>query len=843
MKLKLIVATVLMFVVNGFAMAQGSTDDGADIALEEVVVTGVRLQNQRAIDAKRARVEISDGIAADDIGRAPDFNVSDSFRRIAGIVTIPDEDEGEFVSVRGINPDLTYVTLDNSVVAAAGPGSGRAVPLDLFPSAVVGGLEVIKSRTPEIDGNTIGGQVNLRTRSAFDSREPFGVATLLIGEFDGDGAPFGNNDGSGSNDPTYRFDAAFSNTFGSDDQFGFVLAGSYFDKDRDEERIIPIGYTSSTGDLLDPSASFAPDFTIWSTYANPLQRIGIVAKGEFQPNDRLSMSLQGYYFDQDDASRRESELLLGGTPTFTSQFSGSVTGANFFLGHDQFVVDTENTGFQYVLDYAADNGWEFGFNASTSNGDARNGSEPDIDFNGHLIDYTYQIIDGTPQITFVDPATALDPANFPLRRFRENITETFNDASEFAFDFGKGYLDEGVGFQGGVKFRTIEQSSTFIRDAFNYDGGVATLADFIEPTDYSVLFRPGVSSLFVNAGSVRNFVDSNPGEFTFVPGTLAENYEVTEDVFAAYAAVSYVSENYEIVAGVRYEDTDVDSRTGSETQTGGYDNFLPSILWSYNFTDELRLRVSYAKAVGRPNIGDLLIAVVEDPSAMPIVIRGGNPNLEARESDNLDVSLEYYFGDGSNLLSFAVFDKDIDNDIFGTSTLGTFNGEPAIFNQPQNVESSSLTGFEIGIVIDSFDALPAPLNGLGFSGNYTFVSAEQSTPDGGADLGFLFLQPEESYNAALFYQYGGFEGQLSYNFRGSFHEAFAGDVGNSDIFADYDTLDLTMRYDLTDHVTLRGEFRNINGERNVRRTGANGILLNDESDFGKSYFIGATYRF
>ena len=84
---------------------------GAD-SLEEVVVRGYRAQNQLAIDAKRGDLRIAEYLLSDDIGQQPDYNIADSFRRVPGVQTIFDEDEGRYVSIRGLNPSYTLGSMD-----------------------------------------------------------------------------------------------------------------------------------------------------------------------------------------------------------------------------------------------------------------------------------------------------------------------------------------------------------------------------------------------------------------------------------------------------------------------------------------------------------------------------------------------------------------------------------------------------------------------------------------------------------------------------------------------------------------------------------------------------------
>lgn len=837
-------AAATMTIMNAGASAQDAyeQDAASDDALDEILVKGVRAQILQSITAKRNSTQIMDTVSADDIGRQPDFNVGDALRRITGVSTIPEEDEGQFVTVRGINPDLTFLTFDGAGVAAASNSSGRRVSLEFFPADVVSGLEVIKTRTPSVDGNTIGGQVNMRTRSAFDADGIYAVGSAYIGKFTQDNAPFGINGGDGDNGLSYRLNGAFSATFGDNDQFGLVLAGSYFSKDRDEERIIPIGFNSS-GDFGDPSSSFGPGLTIWSTYHNPIERWGGFAKLEYQATSDLYMSVQGQYFYQDDIARRESELLIpsGANTTFDTQFSGSFTGAAFFLGSDQFDAKNTYIGGQYVAEYENEDGWSADFRVSYSEGEFFE-SSPDIDFRGPSVDgeYTYNAL-GAPVVTFADPAFALDPANHPLNRVRPFETDIDNSIFEVEADFGHNYQGDGFGWQAGVKHRNQDQRDTRVRDVFLYTGGTATLADFQRPTDYSVLFRPGVPSLFTDFQAVFDFIAANPGDFTFTDNDPAIAYDITEKILAGYVALSYAGDNYQVIVGVRYENTDVESTDGS---AGGYGNFLPSALLNYDISDNLKARFSYARAVGRPNPGDLT-PIIEDFTGSTPTFSGGNPDLEARVADNFDLSLEYYFDGGRSLVSVAVFHKRIQNEIISLSTTGIVDGVSGIINFPRNAENADLTGIEIGLTKNSFEFLPHPLDGLGASLNYTYIDAGTTLVDGGAlrEVDFVFEQPSHIFNASVFYQYGSFEAKLTYNYMGEYHAGFAGDPGFLDIFGAYDTLDLQARYDVTDQISLIGEARNLMKEPLERFTGPGGVLLNDQSRFGRSFFFGITFKY
>jgi TonB-dependent receptor len=817
--------------------SQGTVDDNVEL----IEIKGVRLQIIKTIDKKRNTLQIADLVTADDIGKQPDFNVGDALKRITGVSTIPEEDEGQFVSVRGINPDLTWVTFDGAAVASASDGERRRVSLEFFPASLVSGLEVIKARTADMDGNMIGGQVNLLTRSAFDTEGFNAVTTAMIGEFSADGAPVGLDEKSGSNSLTWRADTTISNTFGDDDQFGFVLSASYFAKDRDEERIIPINFESTEG-FLDPDSRYAPGLTIWSTYNNPIDRYGTFGKLEYDNDDTIYMSLQGQYFYQEDYARRESEILNGGTPDFAQVNSGNVTGASLRIGSDQFEAENTYTGVQYVLEYTGNDGWEADFRASLSKGEFYQDS-PDIDFNSVPVDYAYQYRDGAPYITFADPESALDPNNFSLLSVRPFFQDYDNESNELEGNVSYGYGDLGWGFKAGAKYRTTSQSFTTARDQNDYTGDSATLADFFIDTDYELLFREGVGSLFVNNGEVLAFLQQNPDQFSSTPGIPAEQYGVDEDISALYVSSSYVTDNYELIFGGRYEYTKTDSRAAGEAQSGSYGHFLPSVLLNYDLNEEMKLRLSYAKALGRPNIGDLKISTVEDFGAAVLTVTGGNPDLKARESDNYDLSFEYYFDEGKSILSAALFHKNIENEIFRLSTTGTFNGREAFLSIPQNASDASLSGLELGFIVNE---LPGIFSNFGLNINYTFIDAETTlldTDGSETEVDFVFEQPENILNAAIFYTNDVFEAQLALNYSDNFHAGFAGDPGFTDEFDAYKTVDFQARYDLTDNIILIGEVRNITEEPLERRTAPDLRLLNDLSEFGRSFFIGATYKY
>lgn len=138
--------------------------------VDEVTVTGVRAAELNAREEERSKNIFSSVISQDDAGNFADQNVAESLQRLPGITLQKSEGEGKFVSVRGLGPGFVTVQQNGAELATAG-SDDRAFALDAIPSDLLGAIEVFKSLTPDMDLNSIGGVVNVKTVSAFDRKK------------------------------------------------------------------------------------------------------------------------------------------------------------------------------------------------------------------------------------------------------------------------------------------------------------------------------------------------------------------------------------------------------------------------------------------------------------------------------------------------------------------------------------------------------------------------------------------------------------------------------------------------------------------------------------------------
>ena len=167
-------SSALACAVAGLGFAAPALADDTDPASapgDAIVVTGALQAQVKATDEKRAADNFVETLEANDVGKLPDQNVAEAVKRLPGLSVANDQGEGRYVIIRGIDPALVNVTLNGQTLPAPEP-DGRTVKLDDLPSAMIQSITVTKSVLPNQDANAIGGSVDIRTKTAFDSRAP-----------------------------------------------------------------------------------------------------------------------------------------------------------------------------------------------------------------------------------------------------------------------------------------------------------------------------------------------------------------------------------------------------------------------------------------------------------------------------------------------------------------------------------------------------------------------------------------------------------------------------------------------------------------------------------------------
>lgn len=849
---------------------QSSGDQPLTMDALEVTAIGQNYVNQDAIQAKRTNAAIFDSLSQDDIGKLPDVNIADAFRRIPGIAAVNDEDEGRFVLARGIHPSLNFVTLEGMAVAThdAFGGGARNVNLEVIPASAVNRLETYKTFTPNLDGGSIGAYLNLATRNPTDRPGLHTTVGASLGYFDQQSVP------ARAHPFSRRLQLSYSQTMGKGDRYGLLVTFENFNKSRDQVKIIQDSYNffnsagTSTGSPFIGNGWAAPGQFRWYVYNNDMERTGLTAKFAFNlsPTSRHYVSV--YRFRQtDDEDRFGHQVIsLAGISgqTATSGTYARARSEESFTHND---IRRRLDGLHYHGEFEPAPAHKIQADAAYSETRYQN-STPFIGFRTPttaLLGLTYDSSARIQTFKFTDPtadAYLNDASNYVLDNFnyRELKTEEYVFHYKLSYAFNADGQRGPWGVEAGGDWRSLDRRVN--NDRWNWANAALRLSSVQRTLDYIPPARTE-PFLFMDEGKFNGaFLDgSGPGFTLTQPSSFEQSaegdFKYREHIGAAYAMGTYKTERLRVIGGIRYENVDATAHTFRRLTAptpdqfipidypAGYRNILPSITASYELTDRLWLRAGVSRSVGRPDPSD--IATQERLSADGLTITRGNPDLKARSSRNYDLSLEYYFAKQEGIASIAVFEKDISNDIFDLATQETIDGTVVTITQPTNAASSKIRGVELGLIRNHVPWVRSFLPGLGFTGNVTLYDTQFNYIDstGTAYKGSSMpLQSKWSMNASLSYQWSNrSEVRVAYDYRDRYYQTInPTQPWNSDGYDAYGQIDVNARFRISKNLHIDFSIRNLQNKHREHLRGLDLSKLHEDIDSGSSYWLGVTYR-
>ncbi len=271
------------------AVSAGSAWAEEPLVMEHVEVVGQAVSIDKALKDQRRSDSVKSVVHADGIGQLPDDNAAEALQRIPGLSVERDQGEGRFVSVRGIAPDLNSVTINGTLVPS--PESGRrAVALDVLPSELVQSLSVVKTLTPDMDANSLGGTIEVESLSAFDHDG-------LFYSISGEGSYDDNVDKTSP-----KFSGAISNRFSLGDgidNFGVAAAVSWQERDFGSENV-------ETGGKWDFDNAAQLEEVEQRDYEITRERTGFGLNFDYKPDDVSSYYLRTLYSRFKDTETRNA---------------------------------------------------------------------------------------------------------------------------------------------------------------------------------------------------------------------------------------------------------------------------------------------------------------------------------------------------------------------------------------------------------------------------------------------------------------------------------------------------------------------------------------------------------
>jgi TonB-dependent receptor len=882
---------------------------------EDIIVKGIRGSNNSAIRTKLKAVNIMDVVSSDDVKALPDTTIVEALRRIPGLSVLPitdnehGRDEAATPVIRGLGPEYNNVTLDGMQIASPGTPNGtdgsanRGVRLDLLPASMVSQLQVVKTFTPDLDANAIGGAINIVTRSAFDGG---GAPFLTIDA----GISHPNDTGRPRHQPKFgpQVTGTASTTFGVDHNIGVVVSANYQRNDSFTDAHLTADdgyyyYYDDAGNLVndggaDANAGFGNGYAVpqqdKSWYVeNTRTRYGVTGKLEARPSDGFYIFGEGgYYYYHNNETRNVVVIDNGGAATVENQTatSGSYPTGKVSIGwaHLDQVSRTrvglggfdwspdDNQTLRARLSYSSASYDEalnyFKYDTGVKRPAPGKGKTKDQVTPNFAIDYDTS---GDSFFFGIDPTAYEDLNNYTLNYWRPHGSRpignrVFQGRMDYAFNQDSG--DTGLGFAAGSSYTDDRYHFAVSRNEYtpNTTAPTLSLVDVAGPDGSPLKYnRDGLPFLTLDPAAALAQVEAlDPSQLNQTDETAfdtQDNFTHREQTTAVYGMVSYRSDALDARVGARYDDTrqTTDSFMANETGTfepirskSHYGYLLPSGLVTWHATPTLDLRGAISRTLGRPsyesyaarsaidfeNVGD-----VGNPDAQGVSVSEGNPDIKPRLSTNYDVAVDWRLADRyGGLISLALFDKQISNEILTTTSIG-YQDPGGVYYQnaqvtrPVNANKAHVRGVEFSAIVNSLEFLTPMLKNFGLSGNIASLHGGVGVDmDDGSrrTIGGLTGQPTYTANASAFYTHAGLELRVAYNRQGRAVRSISTSAEWQDLYwAPRDQLDLTARYDVTKALSLVMQVSNLTHSRITSLVGPDKNLLKD------SYSMPTTYMF
>lgn len=849
---------------------------------EPLIVIGQRLADQAAIAIKEREVNITDAVASDDVRRLPDSTVVDALRRIPGVSVLPiaDNEHPRDVPiapvVRGLPQAYNNVTVNGLAIASTGiPDAesnsvSRGVRLDILPASVISSLVVIKTFTPDLNPNAIGGAIDLRTRSAFEDGGERYVAV------DG-GAAVSSRHGEIRPQAPLGTHASLtaSDTFGSGDQFGIVISANY----RHQENNSDVHGTSDSNYLeffdadgenidapLGGEGTAVPRQDKYWHNSSDRQHWGVTARAEAELGDwHLSMLGADLLF-RDGYTRNEIiiEPLSDQVQDITSTAGRFEEGA-VQVGYRDGVTHSKTRIAQFVADWQPSEHDQVQFAGSYSRASLREtynmvkftGGDAD-DGTGERFGFDYDT--SGFQHSFNPSAGAYyDLASYgpTYWRNRKRYARSHVAVARAGWRHNIERGDRGAGFAAGLSFTDARFSYDYQNQQYRTKNQSLTLDKVGAATDIFLPFNQGhLKFIAIDPTLAWRMFDENRQsmvESDKVDDNLRDDFTHGESNLAAYGMARWSTGKFDILGGLRAEQTRTQTDNFSkfegewkpQTSSTRYTQALPSLLANWQPDDQLRVRAAYSRTIGRPDYEDYSPrsivefatgAEIGDPDTKGVSVTLGNPQIMPRMSDNFDVSFEWTMpGQSNSFLSAALFHKTISNEIFEAQTQGYAAGSVfyryAEVHRPVNADAAHVSGVELNAVVGSLRRVSQHLSHVGFSANWTFLDGAIKvlrSDDTTRYVPRFVSQPDRIGNFSLFYNDGAFELRGAYNATGLALRSLAPDTPYQDLYwAPRHQFDIQARYRFRAGPSIVLDIANVTEERLTSLTGPDHQWLKD----------------
>lgn len=941
------IALALGATVISPVMAQDANLEEEIGMMEEVVVQGVRRSLINSASIKRDADGVVDAISAEDIGKFPDTNLAEAMSRISGVSIDRNSPggpagEGQRITVRGLGPDYNLVLLNGRQMPGATledvvASNSRAYDFSNLAAESVSAVEVYKTSMANLPTGGIGATVNIRTARPLDIGErSMSFGAKAVTDTSADGSSW-----------TPEVSGIYSDVF-ADGTFGITLTGTYQKRELGYNQARIEQYRFCKGDdagcwgaVPQPGAPGSeniinrpgpddlygiPQNLRYSLNEVDRERLNGQLVLQWRPIETVTATLDYTYSELELQTRRSetsawfnfgpsaSEFTDGpiATPITYTEFCAPCTNWDRVYDQAKYGQKTKNNSIGFNLEWNATDNLAFTLDYHDST--AEIGSASPYGTNALLSFLTQARGDTSVDLSADFPVlnvelfNGMNPSEIISGgySFRDSYMKSEVEQLDLGgvFDFG-----EAMSLDFGVTMTEVNNRTAFGKNENPSWGGVGSPDDYpddlFQIRDISSAFdaipghaNPSLTDEFFIWDFDRGvqLASAARGEYLGKPDAFTDDRRVKEETTSAYLQwlwnFDIGSMNSNLRAGMRYEETEVDSSALVPIATairwvsineyaivesdpdftqldGKYDYWLPSLDFNVEVRENMIARASYSKTIGRPQWN----YIQGGQTLTEVRINGGrgnagNPALKPLESQNFDLSFEWYYGEGS-YFSVGYFYKDVKNfvgqqiikstpfdlphpaqgawydeanaatggaddlnlirqyiletygdtqyvNVTGTDSAGNLTGE--IFGQPgdaiavfditvpSNAENATIDGWELAVQHLFGDS------GFGVLANYTIVDSDVGFDNSSFDSQFSIVGLSDSANLVAFYDKNGWIARLAYNWRDEFLQATAWEGPNPLYVDEYGQLDAIVSYSFNNGITVFAEGFNLTDE-------------------------------
>ena len=761
---------------------------------EAILVTAPRVTGEaEAVNIERNSDNLVQVMPEEVIRSLPNANLADALGRLPSVTLERDEGEGKYVQVRGLEPRLTNATIDGVDVPSPEPGV-RQIKFDAIPADLVESVQISKTLEPNMEGDGIGGSVNLITKMA--TNQP----TISLGGLGG-GTPIIHGRGLTEEVGTVGY------RFGPDKKFGALIGGSYDWNGRGIDDIEPVPDIATLASGQQVSWKDGMDIRQYEYFRT---RWGLGGSTDYKISEGSNIYIRAFYSDFHNYGDRFKYSLTDNTPGILLLAPGNVgcptngtgvtiapcTGtptANGELRNPDIGVANIVLGGVHNLTTT----W-FAWDVAVSRGWYGNSSSEDANFIANPNTFTTSTCQYDPANTsnvFLPRWNGEcfneinNPSNYVLKNVTQdlglsaqlNIEASGSGAKRYHLGSKLATFEIGGRFRNAHKFNdgyrlTLTPDTTALTNSAQFSSGFIPMSTFPNAIvnhnyynggNYNLGYQPSFENTFA-------FYKSNPTLFdsTSTQGTDGQEYDLIEKVAAGYFMNTVdLSSKWRLIAGLRVESTtedgtnflfnNVTNTVGPNKFNGSYITLLPSAALKYAITPNDNLRFIYSRGLSRPDpteIAEAISITTSGNGTFPFAIQLDNPNLKAETGDDIDVLYEHYFGT-FGVFSAGYFYKFLHNpildtvsDLFNYTPPGGIAGNYQV-TQPVNAGSGWITGVEVAY-LQHFSSLPGAWGGLGLSANYGYTASRAFGIPGRSDHPMLPRTSPNAFNISPTYDRG-----------------------------------------------------------------------------------------